>query len=103
MRTRHGVGIFSLVLTISWNVNFLRSSQMTATAIEELIYKELSQHIFRLLSHISEMILYASDGWLPTNQNEFFSSRNDELICLGLNPYELPIIEPRTTWSQLFA
>jgi hypothetical protein len=76
---------------------------MTATAIEELTYKELSQHTFRFLSRISEMILYASDGWLPTNQTEFFSRRSVELICLELNPYALPIVEPRTTWSQLFA
>lgn len=59
----------------------------------EKIKKETQIHFIRkiagttdsFLDLISDMIFYGSDGWLPTNENEFFSQRTANLICNELN------------------
>ncbi|MBI2486481.1 MAG: hypothetical protein HYW01_05905 [Deltaproteobacteria bacterium] len=47
------------------------------------------------------MILRSSDGWLPTNEDEFFSCRSVDFICHGLDIDASAPFIPKQNWLQV--
>jgi hypothetical protein len=56
------------------------ASQKTSEAIQLYVFERLSLSTRRFLGILSYMIEDASDGWLPTKENEFFSRRTVDLL-----------------------
>jgi hypothetical protein len=75
--------VCAFMIGVSMFLNVYRelSTERTAYGIQYLAYEKLSSHTHRFLNIISTMIEVASDGWLPSNKNEFFSKRSIDLIC----------------------
>lgn len=84
-----------------WQAYHQYSSQRTLIEIEAHVYEKLSLHTSRFLGVVSSMILRSSDGWLPSNEDEFFSRRSVDFICSGLNINASAPFIPKQSWLQV--
>jgi hypothetical protein len=97
------IGVALLIPVTLWNAQKQVSSLRTTKAIQTLVYKELATSTYRYLSRISELIVEASDGWLPTTESEFFSRRSIDLLCRKLNVLAPANVTPARPWGQQIA
>lgn len=79
------------------------ASQKTSEAIQLYVFERLSLSTRRFLGILSYMIEDASDGWLPTKENEFFSRRTVDLICRELNADGPARVSPPMSWFAYFS
>jgi hypothetical protein len=80
------------------------SSQRTSEAIQSVAYENLSLSTSQFRTMISRMITEASDGWLPANEDEYFSRASVDLVCRRLNALGRPDVAKRQIpWYELFA
>ena len=78
-------------------------SKRKGEEIQTVAYERLSLYNSRFLGLLSIMIEEASDGWLPTNEEEFFSRKSVDLICGKLNAQGIAPVIPEQSWSHWFA
>jgi hypothetical protein len=49
------------------------------------------------------MVFYGSDGWLPSNEEDFFSRRSVDVICSHLNLDATAPVLPDRPWRSWIA
>jgi len=76
----------------------VRSEMTTAYETRSVVHRQLISKTDSILDSISQMLLQASDGWLPNTEAEFFSSRTADLICNHLNISKQAPVLPRQDW-----
>lgn len=74
------------------------SSQKTSEAIQAYVYNRLSSATYSYVSGLGRMIAQASEGWLPSNKEEFFSKKSVDLICRWLNAEGNAPVYPSRPW-----
>lgn len=79
------------------------ASQKTTDAIQAYVYEELSLRTSRYLTILGQMIAEASDGWIPSNLEEFFSTKSVNLMCRWLNAEGKAPAYPSEPWYLYFA
>jgi hypothetical protein len=93
-------GIIAALLLISavWGgLSAWRNSRMRL-ALQEAVYAELKRPTRTSLSLISDIIMHASDDWVPSGEEEFFSSQTARLFCQHLNIEAQAPVVPRQKW-----
>jgi hypothetical protein len=73
-------------------------NSLARLALQEHAYKELETSTRSLLSLVSQIIVYSSDGWLPSSEDEFFSSHTVTLVCSHLNIEARAPVLPDRDW-----
>jgi hypothetical protein len=91
-----------LVGTIGATISAWNSS-LARLALQEHAYKELETSTRSLVGLVSQIIVYSSDGWLPSSENEFFSSRTALLVCSYLNIDAPAPVLPDRNWLTWIA
>ena len=91
-----------IICAITASASAWRNSR-ARLALQEYTYAELQSSTGSLLGLISQIIVYASDGWLPSNQNEIFSAQVATLVCWHLNIEARAPVFPQRDWLTWIA
>ena len=86
------VAIFCVVLAGGWEASRVYSDLKAKHELQVSIERRLIGKTDSLLDFLSDMVLYASDGWLPKTEADFFSPTTSP-FTISLN----------FCWSFLFA
>ncbi len=70
----------------------------TQRAVEKYAYSRLESATRNVLGLTQQIILQASDGWLPATDGEFFSEHTASLVCRYLNVDKTAPVVPDRTW-----
>lgn len=69
-------------------------------AVQKYDYSRLEKITRDMFNMISAMIQYASDGWLPSNDDEFFSERTAIIISRNLNIQTKAPVYSERNWLE---
>lgn len=69
----------------TWQARGDYSDERTKVELQRRVYTKLSGGTNSFLDVLSAMIISSSDGWLPQNEEEFFSPRVARMLCSQLN------------------
>jgi hypothetical protein len=86
-----------LFVALLGGVSAWRSSH-ARLALQEYVYKQVESSTRDLLELISQIIVHASDEWLPASEDEFFSLNTATLACWSLNIDRGAPILPERSW-----
>jgi hypothetical protein len=78
------------------------AAKRTAEGIQEHVYQRLFRESYGFIALISNILEEASDGWLPTNESEFFSRRSVSMFCRELNTDGPARVSPPQPWATWF-
>jgi hypothetical protein len=98
-----GLTVFLILGLGGWQAYNAYQNRRTHLEISSEIDRVLYRQTRQYLTVLRDMIFYSSDGWLPSNEDEFFSRKTANLICNSLNiNLEAPVL-PKRTWRQWIA
>jgi hypothetical protein len=84
---------------IGWNDwSDRQAQQRSREELQKYVYRDLETATRNLLGLMSSITVAASDGWLPSNEEEFFSTQTERLMCQHLNIEATAPILPERTW-----
>ncbi len=92
-----------IIIPFGWQAYKEYTAEETLRERQIIAIKKLSGHTDGFLNIISDIIFKATDGWLPKNEEEFFSAKTADLICRELNIDKAAPIFPEITWRKLIA
>jgi len=84
-----------------YNAYELNQKRIAQQQLETHIYSQLSVITAQLLANIRDMVFFASDGWLPDSEDEFFSLRTATIICNHLDLNSKAPVMPERPWRNL--
>jgi len=79
------------------------ASKRTTEAIQPHAQKRLSGATRAYLTFIRDLLFFGSDGWIPKNEEEFFSLRAAAVICGQLDISKLAPVLPARSWRNWIA
>lgn len=85
----------ALVLLIgTWQAYREYKADLTKSQLRRRAYQLLVYETAGFASHLSELVVRSSDGWLPGNDGELFSARTAHMVCSELDiTKNAPIIQ----------
>ena len=89
-----------LLVTSGWQAAAEYSAARTTRALQLRAHRELVISTNRLLGLHARMHGESTDGWLPASEDEFFSSRLVESICLNLDLDAPALVTPSQSWGK---
>ena len=87
-----------MVFLTAWQCYATYQGWMKERAVQKYDYLRIEETTIDMLRMISAIIQYSTDGWLPTNNDEFFSERTATLISRNLNIQMQAPVFPGKTW-----
>ena len=88
---------FCMVFLTAWRSYDTYQGWKKERAVQSYDYSRIEKTTRDMFHMISAMIQNASDGWLPSNDDEFFSERTATLISRNLNiQKQAPVFPTRT-------
>lgn len=93
------LAIFCVVFAGGWEASRVHSDLKAKHELQASIERRLIRQTDSLLDFISDMVLYASGGWLPKTEEEFFSSTTARLICSEMDISTPASVVPAQPWG----
>jgi hypothetical protein len=94
-------GLISLIGT--WQAVEAYADRQRLAVAEQYAARDLEEAAYRYVRELGHMIHASSDGWLPQNADEFFSTRSAGFILGNLNLHAVPHRFPRKKWMVWFS
>jgi hypothetical protein len=90
-----------ILISGTYNAYDLNQKRKAHQQLEKHIYSQLSTITAQILGIVGDMVFFASDGWLPNSENDFFSLRTATIICNHLDLDSKAPVMPEVTWRNL--
>ncbi len=90
----------TLILLVAggWQIHERKQSDARVKLVSEYIDREVGIAVAQYLDLLQKMTFYGSDGWLPANEEEFFSEKTAEILAHHVNIDERAPVLPSVTW-----
>jgi hypothetical protein len=92
------LSVFLMACLAAWQAYVSYGQWRTQQLVEKYAYSRLESATRNMLHLTHQIVIQASDGWLPSTDEEFFSEHTASLICRYLNIEKRAPVAPDRSW-----